>query len=173
MKQKLAVARALLHRPALVFLDEPTSGLDPEATVSLRDDISALAAREGTTVFLTTHNLGEAEKVCGLVGVIRAGTLVALGTPEELRARVREPQVEIVGRGLTEEVLALLRARAEVAGARADGAGGRRVVVDLRAGAEVAPLVTLVVRAGAEVEEVRRSSATLEDAYLSLMESTS
>jgi ABC-2 type transport system ATP-binding protein len=62
MKQKLAVARALFHRPRLLFLDEPTNGLDPLAAAALRDDIAALAHQEGTTVFLTTHNLAKAEK---------------------------------------------------------------------------------------------------------------
>ncbi|MBC7260991.1 MAG: ABC transporter ATP-binding protein, partial [Chloroflexi bacterium] len=86
MKQKVAIARALLHRPSLVFLDEPSAGLDPVAAVALREDIQNLARREGTTVFLTTHNLAEAEKICDLVGVIRQGQLIAVGTPEELRA---------------------------------------------------------------------------------------
>ena len=62
MKQKLAVARALLHRPALLFLDEPTAGLDPVAAAALRDELGTLVSREGVTVFLTTHNLAEAER---------------------------------------------------------------------------------------------------------------
>jgi ABC-2 type transport system ATP-binding protein len=66
MKQKLAIARALLHRPELVFLDEPTAGLDPIAAVALRDHLSRLSASEGVTVFLTTHNLAEAERLCAL-----------------------------------------------------------------------------------------------------------
>lgn len=69
MKQKLAVARALLHHPPLVFLDEPTAGFDPVAAPSLREDLARLVAREGVTVFLNTHNLAEAEKLCALVGV--------------------------------------------------------------------------------------------------------
>jgi len=68
MRQKLAVARALLHRPSVIFLDEPSAGLDPVAAVALRKDIRDLASRGGATVFLTTHNLAEAEKVCDLVG---------------------------------------------------------------------------------------------------------
>ena len=73
MKQKLAVARTLFHRPELVFLDEPTAGLDPVAAAALRDDLSSLAAREGVTIFLNTHNLAEAEKLCQRVGVINRG----------------------------------------------------------------------------------------------------
>src|SRR5204862_3042213 len=87
MKQKLAIARPLLHRPALVFLDEPTAGLDPVAAVALRNDLAGLASREGTTIFLTTHNMAEAEKLCSHVAVIRQGKLLAVGSPGELRTR--------------------------------------------------------------------------------------
>ena len=168
MKQKLAVARALLHRPALVFLDEPTAGLDPVATVSFRDDIARLARSEGTTVFLTTHNLAEAEKVCSLVGVIRQGRLLDVGAPEALRARAAEPRVEITGRGLDERVARLLAERPEVTDAEADGAG--RIVLRTREALPVGTLAALVAQAGGEVEDVRRTQASLEDAYLRLME---
>jgi ABC-2 type transport system ATP-binding protein len=168
MKQKLAVARALLHRPALVFLDEPTAGLDPVATVSFRDDIARLARSEGTTVFLTTHNLAEAEKVCSLVGVIRQGRLLDVGAPEALRARAAEPRVEITGRGLDERVARLLAERPEVTDAEVDGAGG--IVLRTRETLPVGTLAALVAQAGGEVEDVRRTQASLEDAYLRLME---
>ena len=111
MKQKLAVARALFHHPPLVFLDEPTAGFDPVAAAALRDDLSGLVAREGATVFLNTHNLAEAERLCALVGVIRQGKLLIVGSPDELRVREGRPQAMIVGRGFNEHTLALLRER--------------------------------------------------------------
>lgn len=166
MKQKLAVARALLHRPQLLFLDEPTAGLDPAAAATLRDDLSALVTQAGVTVFLTTHNLAEAEKLCAQVGVIRQGRLVAVGHPDELRARSGRPQVEFIGRRF-EPTLAALRARPEIS--RAEIQNGR-LTVELHHAAEVAPLVSLVVGAGAQVEEVRRGQASLEDAFLDLVE---
>ena len=86
MKQKLAIARAVLHRPDLVFLDEPTVGLDPVAANDLRKGLAALVSQQGTTIFLTTHNMAEAEKLCNLVAVIRQGRLLAFGSPAELRA---------------------------------------------------------------------------------------
>jgi ABC-2 type transport system ATP-binding protein len=89
MKQKLAVARAVFHRPPLVFLDEPTAGLDPVASAALREDLASLAAGHGVTIFLTTHNLVEAERLCDLVGVIRRGRLAALGPPSSLRPTIR------------------------------------------------------------------------------------
>jgi ABC-2 type transport system ATP-binding protein len=167
MKQKLAVARALLHHPSLVFMDEPTAGLDPVAAAALREDLVALAAREGVTVFLTTHNLAEAEKLCGRVGVIREGKLVAVGHPDVLRARSGAQHAEIVGRGFSEEVLALLRAQPEVAVAELRNT---RLCIDLRGDVDIAPLVSLIVSAGAGVEEVRKGRATLEEVYLTLME---
>ena len=167
MKQKLAVARAIFHRPKLIFLDEPSAGLDPVAAVALRDDLARLAAREGVTVFLTTHNLVEAEKLCGQVAVIRQGKLLAVGHPDELRARGGGPLVDVIGRGFTEAVLATLRARSEVISAEVNNG---RLTLTLRDGAEAAPLVTELVTAGAQVEEVRRGQASLEDVFLTLMD---
>jgi len=167
MKQKLAVARALLHRPTLMFMDEPTAGLDPVGAAALREDLATLAAREGVTVFLTTHNMAEAEMLCTQVGVIREGKLVAIGQPDELRARSGEPQVEIVGRGFNEVVLSLLRKRPEVAIAEMRN---DRLVIELQIEVDIAPLVRLVVEAGVEVEEVRKGKASLEEVFLTLME---
>lgn len=167
MKQKLAVARALLHRPALIFLDEPTAGLDPIAAVALREDLTRLAASEGVTVFLTTHNLSEAEKLCNQVGVIRQGKLLAVGRPDELRAMTGAPRLEVIGRGFSEALLATLRARPEISAlsVRDDG-----LVLELCGEIATAPLVTLMVAAGAEIEEVRKPKATLEESFLALME---
>jgi ABC-2 type transport system ATP-binding protein len=96
MKQKLAIARAVLHRPGLVFLDEPTAGLDPVAAAGLRKDLASLASQQGATIFLTTHNMAEAEKLCQLVAVIRQGKLLAVGNPAELRARAGQSSLEDV-----------------------------------------------------------------------------
>ncbi len=115
MKQKLAIARALLHQPELVFLDEPTAGLDPIASAALRDDLSRLAAREGVTVFLTTHNLSEAERLCALVGVVHQGRLKAVAPPGQLAAKSSTPRVEITGTGLTDPMMEMLRAHRGVA----------------------------------------------------------
>jgi len=166
MKQKLAMARALLHRPSLAFLDEPTAGLDAPSAAALREDIVSLARKEGTTVFLTTHNLAEAERICDLVGVINHGKLVAIGSPEELRARVSRPRLEIRGRNFTAEAIAQLSALPMVQ--KVESSEGR-LIVDLKEAGKSIPLVGLLVRAGAEIEEVRRLNATLEEAFLALL----
>jgi ABC-2 type transport system ATP-binding protein len=167
MQQKLALARALLHRPPLVLLDEPTAGLDVPSAAAVRDDLAELAEREGTTVFLTTHNMAEAEKLCSRVAVIRKGRLVTVGHPDELRARSGGPRVEVTGRGFSEEALALVRGRPEVAAAALQNG---HLAIDLCQETSTAPLVSMLVGAGVEVEEVRRGKASLEDVFLTLME---
>jgi len=167
MKQKLAVARALLHRPALVFLDEPTAGLDPIASAALRDDLANLAQSEGVTIFLTTHNLTEAEKLCAQVGVIRQGKLIATGSPDELRRTSGQPRLEISGSGFSEPALGAIRALPAVSAVH-NGAG--QIVVEFHQSSSSAPIVTLLVQAGAQIEEVRKGKADLEQAFLSLLE---
>lgn len=96
MKQRLALARALLHDPEILFLDEPTSGLDPVATRQVHEMIRHLSREEGHTVFLCTHNLNEAQQLCDRVGVMENGRLIALGTPAELvRQMHKSLQMEI------------------------------------------------------------------------------
>lgn len=167
MKQKLALARALIHRPPLMFLDEPTAGLDVVAANALREDLAALAAREGVTVFLTTHNMAEAERLCAQVAVIRDGRLVAIGHPDELRAGTGGPRVEVVGRGFDDRVADLLRARPEVSAVETHDS---HLLIHLSGEREVAPLVSLIVGAGVQVEEVRKGKASLEEVFLTLME---
>jgi ABC-2 type transport system ATP-binding protein len=167
MKQKLAVARALIHSPRLIFLDEPTAGLDPLAAAALRDDLARLASDHRVTVFLTTHNLTEAEKLCEQVAVIRSGRLLAVGAPDQLRGQHSSTQVEIVGRGFTPELVAQIRARSEITGVRLEDG---RLVLEPRQGAELAPIITQLVLGGAQIEEICKNKASLEEIFLDLVE---
>ena len=167
MKQKIAIARALFHHPPLVFLDEPTAGLDPVAAAALHADLTSLVANEGVTVFLNTHNLAEAEKLCAQIGVIRKGKLLALGNPDELRLREGGHKIEIIGRGFAEKTLTLLRARQEVK--QAEIRNGR-LMMDIGGEGKIGPLVTLIVQSGAEIEDISRGGESLEDLFLTLMQ---
>ncbi|HYT04274.1 MAG TPA: ABC transporter ATP-binding protein [Gemmatimonadales bacterium] len=170
MRQQLAIARALLPRPELVFLDEPTAGLDPLATVALRETIAALAARDGVTVFLTTHNLAEAERVCQRIAIIRQGRLLATGAPDDLRALRTGGQVRVAGRGFTPELLATIRRLPAVAAAALrDG----QLVVDLTDPTETPRLVAQLAQGGAAIEEVHQGRATLEEVFIELMKEPS
>jgi ABC-2 type transport system ATP-binding protein len=94
MKRRLEIARGLLHSPVVLFLDEPTIGLDPQTRSSIWDYINHLQAREGTTIFMTTHYMEEAE-LCGRIAIVDHGSIVALGTPDELKASVGEDRIEL------------------------------------------------------------------------------
>jgi len=164
MKQKLAIARALLPQPTLIFLDEPTAGLDPIAATALRDALRELTTEAGVTVFLTTHNLAEAQKVCDLVAVIRTGRLLAVGKPSELgRGAARRVAVEV--RGFDEDLLARIRGDRRIQSIRATNGTLEAV---LEEGVEPSELVALLVGAGAAVSGVR-SGTDLEETFVSLV----
>ena len=167
MKQKLAIARTLLHRPELIFLDEPTAGLDPISAAALHDDLAALVEREGVTIFLTTHNLSEAEKLCHKVGVIREGKLLACGSLARLQAQAARPRLQISGSGFTPEILAQLQSQPIVIGIQRNNGN---ITLELTNQSETAPMVNMLVNAGAQVEEVQKSKSNLEDVFLSLMD---
>jgi ABC-2 type transport system ATP-binding protein len=152
-----------------VFLDEPTNGLDPMARRALREDIVALASEHGATVFVTTHDIDDADRMCDLVGVMLAGTLIATGSPSELRARAGSGAVRLRGTGFGGAVDLALRALPGVAAAAAVE-GGVDVTLSTP-GAPAAPLVAAAVAAGAGVEGVARADASLEDAFVGLVRS--
>jgi len=166
MKQKLAVARTLMHRPNLIFLDEPTAGLDPVASAALREDLKSLAQREGVTIFLTTHNLTDAEKLCGQVGVINHGQLLAMGSPEELRSSTSTPRLYLTGK-FPQRAIEQVRANPLVKKMEEDN---NRLVLDLTDLSRSHEIVALLVWSEAELDEVRKEKADLEEVFLSLVE---
>ncbi|MGI5876215.1 MAG: ABC transporter ATP-binding protein [Dethiobacteria bacterium] len=166
MRQKLALARALLHQPALLFLDEPTSGLDAVSAIALREDLLDLARQGGVTVFLTTHNLAEAEKICDRVAVIHRGRLVTEGKPAEIAEQVNQPCLEIAGSGFTQEMVAALRKLPLVEKVTPTDKGLHIYLKEQDSNAE---LIRLLVNYGAKIEEVRFKRTNLEEAFVSLM----
>lgn len=165
MKQKLALARALLHRPRVVFLDEPTAGLDPVAAAGLRTDLLDLAQREIVTVFITTHNLDEAQRICDDVGVIRNGRLIASGPPDTLRHGAS--QVVTVDGDHFGAAVGALRTLDEVASVEVvDG----QLRIELTGEVPVAPIVRVLVEHGSDIEEVRKGAGSLEEAFLALLD---
>jgi ABC-2 type transport system ATP-binding protein len=169
MQQRLALARAMLPRPALLFLDQPTAGLDPGLADALRRELAVLAAEEDVTIFLTTETLADAEQICERIGLMRSGCLVAEDSPEELGRRGAGIQLEIVGWGFTEEMVALIGRRREV---RCIVPEPDRLWIDLQSNAHAAPVVNLLVESGAQVEQVLRHTPTLESTYRAIIEMT-
>jgi ABC-2 type transport system ATP-binding protein len=167
MKQKLAVARTLMHRPELIFLDEPTAGLDPVASAALREDLMTLVSKEGVTIFLTTHNLAEAEKLCDQVAVINRGQLLASGSPAVLRARTSAPRLYVTGQGLSAQVIEDIQKNALVK--RVQQQNGR-LIVDLNDLSRSHEIVKQLVNANVLIDEVYKEKIDLEDVFLQLVE---
>jgi ABC-2 type transport system ATP-binding protein len=165
MRQKLAIARALMHEPAVVFLDEPTAGLDPEAARTVRDFVKDLRA-EGRTIFLTTHNLPEADELCDLIGVFRT-RLLRLDTPDNLRA-------ELFGRGVLVQLaddpapwVTAVKALPFVRSVEVRD-GGLAIFLD-DPDANNPALVQALVAAGARIRYIEPLTRSLEDVYLELV----
>jgi ABC-2 type transport system ATP-binding protein len=165
MKQRLALARAILARPELVFLDEPTSGLDPESALQVRELIQSLRHQNGHTVFLCTHHLAEAERLCDRVAIMNSGRILASGSLEELN-RVYNPGLWVEFSFIAPLERALTAA--DLPGALALEPGERSLAVQVREEAAVPFLVTALVQAGAQILRVLPRTASLEDIYFKL-----
>jgi ABC-2 type transport system ATP-binding protein len=167
MRQKIAIARALLHEPEVIYLDEPTSGLDPSAAKTIRDFVATLRDA-GRSIVVCTHNLDEAERLCDRIGIM-SGTLLQVDTPAALRRRNGSAsiRIELVGARSPSSFLDLLGALPYVEGARAtDGA----LMVEVRDPRSDNPdLVRALVEAGARITGVREEAASLEQVYLDLV----
>jgi len=165
MRQKLAIARALLHEPPVVFLDEPTSGLDPEAARTVLNFVKTLRA-EGRTIFLTTHNLPEADELCDLVGVFRT-RLVQVDTPEHLREGLFGRGIRIRLAGEAAGYLAIVKNMAFVRSVSAND-GSLTVKLDDPDG-QSPLLVQALSAAGAQIRSVEQVTHSLEDVYMELV----
>ncbi|HEX3806048.1 MAG TPA: ABC transporter ATP-binding protein [Gaiellaceae bacterium] len=170
MRQRLHIARGLLHDPEILFLDEPTIGLDPVGAREVRETIAGLRD-QGKTILLTTHYMYEADELCQRLAVIAGGRFVASGTPAELKARVLDRTViEIETFGVGEEALERLR---RVDGVVSVGTEVREqtelVLVQSRVGAGIVQALLRELE-GTTVGKVIAREPTLEDAYVELVQ---
>ncbi len=162
MRQKLAIARALLHEPQVLFLDEPTSGLDPEAAKIVRDFIEELKT-EGRTIFLCTHNLDEADRLCDRIGIFKS-RLIVIDTPEKLRQKLYGRRVVFHLANLDPAWSDLLKQNEFVHEIQVVE---NRLIVSLDDPESQNPaLVRRLVEAGAEIQFVGELRHSLEDIYL-------
>jgi ABC-2 type transport system ATP-binding protein len=164
LKQRVALARTIVHQPPIVLLDEPTSGLDPESARDVRALIVGMRT-QGRAVLLCTHNLDEVERVADRVAVLRS-RLVAVGTPGDLRQRLFAPRLRLRLSQPAEQFAAVLRASGlddvKVSGPLLSLAGGKRPTPDI---------VRTLVEAGAGIEAVEEEERSLEDVYIKLLNS--
>lgn len=156
MRQRLSLARALMHRPKILFLDEPTSGLDPESAQKVHRMIRTLAKENGISVFLCTHQLRYAQEICTRYGLMEEGRLLSVGTLDELRSRVST--------GITVTIMA---------NGVPDRMQYRRIddctfEVDIKEEKEIPGLIRQLVEAGREIYHVSSKQPSLEDIYFTL-----
>ena len=168
MKRKLALARAIIHDPDVLFLDEPSAGLDPEAQKMVRDLILRLSGEERMTVFLNSHDLDEVQRICSKIAILQRGEIKAYDTVDNLRARYTKPTVEIAlsdGREV-EKALNLLNSLNYISECKRHNDG---ITVTLTESEMSSTLLSFLVEQGLKVEEIKRVTKSLEDIYLEIV----
>jgi ABC-2 type transport system ATP-binding protein len=164
MKQKLAIARALVHDPEIIFMDEPTANLDPESSKTVRDFILELK-KEKKTLFLNTHNLDEAQRICDRIGILNT-KLMSVGTPDELERSVRGRRTVIQLKRMNDKIIDALN-KLKVRNMIRDNG---KITIDVADPEEENPaIVHAIDTAGGDVVSVTVVGSTLEDAYLKLV----
>ncbi len=167
MRQKLAIARALIHEPEVLFLDEPTVNLDPESSKTVREFLLELK-KEKKTIFLNTHNLDEAQRVCDKIGILNT-KLMAIGTPEELEQSVTGRKTIVQLERVDDAVLNAVK-KLSIGKMIIDNS---RLTIDVVSPEKENPaIVRAIVHAGGNVQSVIVTGSTLEDAYLKLVKET-
>ena len=157
MRQRLSLARAMVHRPQILFLDEPTSGLDPESVLSVNNMIKSLAKQEGTTIFLCTHQLRYAQEICSSYGLIDHGVMLAAGNLTELRAMIFSGlTVSIQTDRLPEDIIG-------------QKIGAMDYEIKVNSEEEIPPIIRRIVEEGGSIYHVTTRRLSLEDIYFALL----
>jgi len=168
MKQRLALARALVHEPPLLFLDEPTSGLDPEAAQQVNDLIASLSRRSGQTVVLATHNLLDAQRLCDRVAILNKGRILALGSLKELSRKlwpVTWVDITLFNGTSAESASASIKA---LGGVRQVTAEKESLAIQVEAEEVIPQVVSALARENIPMLKVNPRAYTLEDIYFAL-----
>lgn len=161
MRQRLSLARAMLHSPKILFLDEPTSGLDPESARSVNELIRRLAKEAGTTVFLCTHQLRYAQEICTCYGLVDRGHLLTVGTLQELRSRTASTIPVTIQADRVPADLGLQNKEGDV------------YTISVSEEKEIPEIVRAIVAAGGNVYHVSARELTLEEIYFHFLENAS
>lgn len=158
MRQRLSLARAMIHKPKILFLDEPTSGLDPESTLNVNNMIKDLAQDEGITVFLCTHQLRYAQEICNAYGLIDDGALLAVGNLNELRREVYTGMTVFVATDIFPQDIPHKRT------------GDNVIEIHVESEDEIPAVVRRIVEQGGNIYGVSPHKLSLEEIYFALLE---
>jgi ABC-2 type transport system ATP-binding protein len=168
MRQRLALARAMVHNPDILILDEPTAGVDPSGQIEVRQIILDMAHKEGKTVFLSSHNLDEVQRICNRIALIDRGEIKLYGELDKLQRRMGRGEVMIETREpVSESVLAELARMPQLdIQSRKD----RAVILTLgKGGADISDVISFLTQRGAKIEQVVRRDASLEEIYTTIL----
>jgi ABC-2 type transport system ATP-binding protein len=167
MRQRLALARAIVHNPELLILDEPTAGVDPSGQIEVRQVILNMAYKEGKTIFLSSHNLDEVQRICNRIALIDRGEIKLYGELEQLRRERSVNEVEIeTTEAIAEPLFTELKSLSHLGlRERKD----KSLTFVLQEGIRVPDIVSLLVRRGVEIEGVSRKEASLEEIYAAML----
>ena len=170
MKQKLSIARAIIHDPPVMLLDEPTAGLDPAAAKEIRDMVSQLSLNNKHTVLLCTHHLEDAQRLCGRVMIMNKGKKVVVETPRGLSSlMVEKPVIEVRLMEINGQVVKAVQRLDSVVSVESDDAK-KRLIVTTNGNEDNIPLIVeKIVYAGGRVVAVKSPRPSLEEAYLKLI----
>ncbi len=166
MRRRLGLARAIIHKPDVLFLDEPSAGLDPEAQKIVRDLIVELS-RQNITIFLNSHDLDEVQRICSGIAILQKGRIRIHDSMEHLKSRLATNVVHIVmsSNEAAEKALGLLRSFDYISDSSRQQ---REIIATMNSGRTPSTLLASLVEHGLEVEEIKRASRSLEDLYLEI-----
>jgi ABC-2 type transport system ATP-binding protein len=178
MRQKVTIARALLHDPPILLLDEPTLGLDPGFSRQLRKQIRSLSEEQGKTVLLTTHYMAEADELCDRVAFINKGNIVAVDTPSRIKARVKDEEVVEVSvysppadvEGYVRSLLPESEVVKFIVGNEAEGCPSRIKVIGGAAEEHIGIIIDGLRKKGVRIGALNVGGPTLEDVFIKLTE---
>jgi len=167
MRQRLALARAMVHAPEILVLDEPTSGVDPSGQIEIRQLMLDMVRREGKTILLSSHNLDEVQRICNRIALIHRGTIRLSGELDKLQHEMSHGGVTIeTAERLDSAVMAELESLPDV---KVREQRDQVLNLNLSGKADVAGVVTLLASRGVRIEQVKKQEASLEEIYTTIL----
>jgi ABC-2 type transport system ATP-binding protein len=170
MKQKLAIVRAIVHKPTVLFMDEPTAGLDPESAKEIRDLMRTLSRQEKRTILLCTHHLEDAEKLCNRVTIMNKGRTIIVGTPEELREKTSgKPIIQVTLRTVNKKIIDAVERNSQVKKVTVNPSDSCLTITVEDTKIATPEIVRDIVNADGRILSVNVLRPSLEEVYLKLI----